>query len=328
MMLFYIFKRLLLLIPTMVIISVISFIIMQAPPGDYIEAYMATLLSTGETVDEEMIQSLRSVYGLDEPLYVQYWIWISNFVFGDFGASFEWNMKVSALIGDRLLLTIFISFITIIFTWFIALIIGFISAIWQYSFVDYFFTAIGFLGLAIPNFMLALILMYVSYKYFDVTVGGLFSPEYINAPWDINKFKDLLNHVWIPVIVIGTAGTAGLIRIMRANLLDEMRQAYVITGYAKGVNKWKVLIKYPLRIAINPFISTIGWLLPAVISGDIIVSVVLSLQTIGPLYLRALMAQDMYLAGAILMFLAFLTIIGTLISDILLAVIDPRIKYE
>lgn len=327
-MLKYIIKRILLLIPTMVIISIISFIIMQAPPGDYIEAYMATLLSTGETVDEEMIESLRNVYGLDKPIYVQYWMWISGFIVGDFGSSFEWNMKVSELIGERLIMTISISLITIIFTWIMALIIGFISAVWQYSIIDYVFTAIGFLGLAIPNFMLALIMMYVSYKYFDITVGGLFSPEYINAPWDLNKIKDLLSHIWIPIIVIGTAGTAGLIRIMRANLLDEMRQAYVITGYAKGLNKWKVLIKYPLRIAINPFISTIGWLLPAVISGDIIVSVVLSLQTIGPLYLRALLAQDMYLAGAILMFLAFLTVIGTIISDILLALIDPRIKYE
>jgi len=327
-MLKYIIKRILLLIPTMVIISIISFIIMQAPPGDYIEAYMATLLSTGETVDEEMIESLRNVYGLDKPIYVQYWMWISGIIVGDFGSSFEWNMKVSELIGERLIMTISISLITIIFTWIMALIIGFISAVWQYSIIDYVFTAIGFLGLAIPNFMLALIMMYVSYKYFDITVGGLFSPEYINAPWDLNKIKDLLSHIWIPIIVIGTAGTAGLIRIMRANLLDEMRQAYVITGYAKGLNKWKVLIKYPLRIAINPFISTIGWLLPAVISGDIIVSVVLSLQTIGPLYLRALLAQDMYLAGAILMFLAFLTVIGTIISDILLALIDPRIKYE
>jgi len=327
-MLKYIIKRILLLIPTMVIISIISFIIMQAPPGDYIEAYMATLLSTGETVDEEMIESLRNVYGLDKPIYVQYWMWRSGIIVGDFGSSFEWNMKVSELIGERLIMTISISLITIIFTWIMALIIGFISAVWQYSIIDYVFTAIGFLGLAIPNFMLALIMMYVSYKYFDITVGGLFSPEYINAPWDLNKIKDLLSHIWIPIIVIGTAGTAGLIRIMRANLLDEMRQAYVITGYAKGLNKWKVLIKYPLRIAINPFISTIGWLLPAVISGDIIVSVVLSLQTIGPLYLRALLAQDMYLAGAILMFLAFLTVIGTIISDILLALIDPRIKYE
>jgi len=275
-----------------------------------------------------MIESLRNVYGLDKPIYVQYWMWISGIIVGDFGSSFEWNMKVSELIGERLIMTISISLITIIFTWIMALIIGFISAVWQYSIIDYVFTAIGFLGLAIPNFMLALIMMYVSYKYFDITVGGLFSPEYINAPWDLNKIKDLLSHIWIPIIVIGTAGTAGLIRIMRANLLDEMRQAYVITGYAKGLNKWKVLIKYPLRIAINPFISTIGWLLPAVISGDIIVSVVLSLQTIGPLYLRALLAQDMYLAGAILMFLAFLTVIGTIISDILLALIDPRIKYE
>ena len=324
----YILRRVLMLIPTLIVISLISFLIMQAPPGDFLTAYIAQLTANGEQVDLDQIESLRATYGLDQPWYVQYWRWITGFVRGDFGVSFEWNLPVRDLIGQRIALTIFISISTILFTWIMALAIGVYSAVYQYSFLDYFFTTIGFLGLAIPNFMLALIFMYIAFQFFGVSVGGLFSPDYVNEPWGWGKFVDLLKHIWIPIIVIGTAGTAGLIRIMRANLLDELKKPYVVTAQAKGVPRWRIIFKYPFRIAINPLLSTIGWLLPAVISGDIIVSVVLSLQTTGPLYFRALLNQDMFLAGAILMLLAVLTVIGTLISDLLLAWVDPRIRYE
>lgn len=324
----YLIRRILMLIPTLFIISIISFLIMQAPPGDYLTAYIAQLTANGEQVDLAQIESLRATYGLDRPWYEQYWIWITGFIVGDFGVSFEWNLPVSELIGQRLALTMFISVTTILFTWIVALAIGIYSAVYQYSILDYIFTTIGFLGLAVPNFMLALIFMYIAFQYFGISVGGLFSPEYVNAPWDWAKFVDLLQHIWIPVIVIGTAGTAGLIRIMRANLLDELKKPYVITAMAKGVPRWKSIFKYPVRVAINPLLSSVGWLLPAVISGDIIVSVVLSQQTIGPLYFRALLNQDMFLAGSILMFLAVLTVIGTLLSDLLLAWVDPRIRYE
>lgn len=324
----YLIRRLLMLIPTLFIVSIISFLIMQAPPGDYLTAYIAQLTANGEQVDLDQIESLRATYGLDRPWYEQYWLWITGFVVGDFGVSFEWNLPVSDLIGQRLALTMFISMTTIMFTWIVAMAIGIYSAVYQYSILDYLFTTVGFLGLAVPNFMLALIFMYIAFQYFGISVGGLFSPDYVNAPWDWAKFVDLLQHIWIPVIVIGTAGTAGLIRIMRANLLDELKKPYVITAMAKGVPRWKAIFKYPVRVAINPLLSSVGWLLPAVISGDIIVSVVLSQQTIGPLYFRALLNQDMFLAGSILMFLAVLTVIGTLLSDLLLAWVDPRIRYE
>ena len=324
----YLIRRLLMLIPTLFIVSIISFLIMQAPPGDYLTAYIAQLTANGEQIDLDQIESLRATYGLDKPWYEQYWLWITGFVVGDFGVSFAWNLPVSELIGQRLALTMFISVTTIMFTWIVAMAIGIYSAVYQYSILDYLFTTVGFLGLAVPNFMLALIFMYIAFQYFGISVGGLFSPDYVNAPWDWAKFVDLLQHIWIPVVVIGTAGTAGLIRIMRANLLDELKKPYVITAMAKGVPRWKAIFKYPVRVAINPLLSSVGWLLPAVISGDIIVSVVLSQQTIGPLYFRALLNQDMFLAGSILMFLAVLTVIGTLLSDLLLAWVDPRIRYE
>ncbi len=324
----YIVRRVFYMIPTLLVISFLSFLIMQAPPGDFLTSYIAELSASGEQVDLELVESLRATYGLDEPWYVQYWLWISRFVRGDFGTSFEWNVPVRELIGQRLALTIFISMLTLLFTWIVALAIGVYSAVYQYSIGDYIVTTIGFLGLATPNFMLALILMYIAFQVFGISVGGLFSPDYTNAPWTWGKFVDLMKHVWIPVVVIGTAGTASLIRVMRANLLDELKKPYVVTAQAKGVPAWRALFKYPFRVAINPFLSTIGWLLPALISGDIIVSVVLSLQTTGPLYYRALLSQDMFLAGGLLMLLAILTVIGTLLSDILLAWVDPRVRYE
>ncbi len=316
------------MIPTLALISVISFLIMQAPPGDFLTSYLAQLAGTGESVDMATIEALRVRYGLDRPWYVQYWKWISGFVVGDFGFSFEWNRPVRELLGQRLVLTIAVSLASLLFTWVVALVIGVLSAVRQYSVFDYVFTLLGFLGLATPNFMLALVLMYVSFAWFGQVAGGLFSPEYLDATWSWAKFVDFLQHLWIPVIVIGTAGTAGLIRIMRANLLDELNQPYVETALAKGVSYWRTLFKYPFRVAINPFLSTIGWLLPALIGGEIIASIVLDLPTMGPLFLRALQNQDMFLAGSMLMLISALTVIGTLLSDLLLAWVDPRVQYQ
>ena len=327
-MLGYVFRRILWMIPTLAAISIVSFIIIDLPPGDYLTSYVANLRSTGEEVDQAVLESLRQRYGLGEPIYVRYWKWISGVLQGDFGRSFEWNQPVHELIWGRLQLNVILAVVTLMFTWMVAFPIGVYSAVRQYSLGDYFFTFLGFIGLAVPNFLIALILMYISFKYFGVTVGGLFSPEFIDAPWSLARVWDMLQRLWIPVVILGTAGTAGLIRTMRANLLDELSKPYVVTARAKGLPEWKVLLTYPVRIALNPFISTVGWILPSLVSGSIIVAVVLSLPTTGPLLLQALMSQDMYLAGAFILMLSTLTVIGTLISDLLLAWLDPRIRYE
>lgn len=325
----FIIRRLFLMIPTLFVVSIVSFIIIQLPPGDYVTAYVANLSTTGETIDQEVLDALRERYGFDQPIYVQYFKWITNIIFkGDFGQSFEWNRPVEELIWDRFTLTLIISISTLLFTWIVAFPIGIYSAVNQYSLGDYIATFFGFLGLAIPNFLLALVLMYLAFKHFNQSVGGLFSPEYIDAPWSWEKLKDFLGHLWIPMVILGMSGTATLIRVMRANLLDELRKPYVITARAKGVPEWKVILKYPVRIALNPFVSTVGWVLPGLVSGSLIVAVVLSLPTTGPLLLRSLMSQDMYLAGAFILLLSSLTMFGTLISDILLAWLDPRIRYE
>ncbi len=323
-----IIKRVLWMIPTALVISFISFSIIQLPPGDYLTSYIAALSETGETVDEAQAAALRQRYHLDDPFFVQYGKWLYGMTQGNLGMSLEWNRPVGELIGERILLTSIISVATLLVTWAIAIPIGIYSAVRQYSLPDYCFTFVGFIGLATPNFLLALVFMYVGYALFDVSAGGLFSPEYQNAAWSTGKVMDLIAHLWIPVIVIGTSGTAGLIRVMRANLLDELRKQYVITARAKGVAYWKLVLKYPVRVALNPLISTIGWVLPSIVSGATITSVVLGLPTTGPLLLRALMNQDMYLAGSMVMMLSILTLIGTLLSDILLLVIDPRIRYE
>ena len=327
-MLQYIIRRILFMIPTLIVISIVSFVIIQLPPGDYLTSLVATMASTGETVDRAQLVALEQRYGLGQPVYVQYWKWISGILLhGDFGQSFEWNQPVSALIWGRLALTFIISLTTLVLTWAIAFPIGIYSAVRQYSPGDYLFTVIGYVGLAIPNFLLALVLMYIAFKYFNQSVGGLFSPQYVDAPWTFAKIVDMFNHMWIPVVIIGTAGTAGLIRIMRANLLDELHKPYVVTARAKGMPERRLLLKYPVRVALNPFVSTVGWTLPVLVSGAAIVSIVLSLPTAGPLLLRALMSQDMYLAGSFIMLLSTLTVIGTLISDILLAWLDPRIRF-
>jgi peptide/nickel transport system permease protein len=315
-------------IPTLLAIAVTSFILIQLPPGDFMTSYIAQLESTGTTLDESEILSLRQRYGLDDPLYVQFLKWFGNVLQGDFGVSFQYNKPVSELIWERVALTIVITLSTLIFTWIVALPIGVYAATHQYSAGDYFFTFIGFIGRGIPDFMLALILMWIALTSFGVSAGGLFSLEYRNAPWSWAKVWDLINHLWVPIIVLGTSNTADLIRIMRNNLLDELHRPYVETARSKGLGERRMLWKYPVRLALNPFVSTIGWVLPGLISGATIVSVVLGLPTAGPLLLSALLSQDMFLAGSFVFILSVLTVIGTLISDILLAWLDPRIQYN
>jgi len=327
-MLNYIIKRLLMMIPTLFVISVLVFIIIQLPPGDYLESYIAELQSQGESVDDSKIKFLRQEYGLDKPLYEQYFVWAKGLLRGDLGYSFEFDLPVREVVGDRMFLTVIISIVTIIFTWMIAFPIGIYTATHQYSWGDYGLSFLGFLGLATPNFLLALVMLYLANVYFGTSIGGLMDPEFIDQPWSWGKIKSVLEHLWIPVIVIGTSGTAGMIRRLRANLLDELQKQYVTTARAKGMKEGKLVRKYPLRMALNFFIADIGSLLPSVISGAEITAVVLSLPTTGPMLLNALQSQDMYLAGSFLMFLAMLTVIGVLISDILLAVTDPRIRLQ
>jgi peptide/nickel transport system permease protein len=322
----YLVQRVLLMLPTLFLISVVTFVIIQLPPGDYLETMISDLEASGERADLAKVEFLRQEFGLDQPLWKQYWFWVTGLVRGDMGYSFEYDRPVSDIIGERLLLTFVVSFGSIIFTWLVAFPIGVYSATHQYSWGDHGLTFLGFLGLATPNFLLALVLMFISFTYFGTSVGGLFSPDMQNAPWSWARVWDMLQHLWIPVIVIGTSGTAAMIRRLRANLLDELRRPYVVTARAKGLTPRRILLKYPLRIALNPFIGDIGNLLPQVISGAIIVSIVLSLPTTGPILLRALRAQDMYLAGSFLMLLATLTVIGVFLSDLALAALDPRIR--
>ena len=327
-MLNYIIRRIFYMIVVLLVLSVVSFFIIQLPPGDFLTAFIENMRAQGTVVSEEQILSLKEYYGLDQPMYLQYLKWLGNLLQGDLGQSFQWNQPVTELIKERLALTVTISLISLVLTYLIAIPIGIYSATHQYSLGDYAFTVFGFMGLATPNFLLALVLMFLLYKYAGWSVGGLFSPEYVVAPWSLAKVVDLLKHLPIPLVVIGTAGTAWTIRVMRGCLLDELKKQYVITARSKGLNERSLLIKYPIRIAINPVISTIGGLLPTIISGATLTSIVISLPTIGPLLLRALRAQDMFLAGSMLMLLSALGIIGNLISDMLLVAIDPRIRFE
>jgi len=327
-MLYYIFRRVLMMIPTLVITSALIFAIIEAPPGDYLESYIAELKAQGEAVDNARIEYLRQEYGFDKSPIERYFSWVAGMFVGDFGYSFAYELPVTAVIGDRLFLTIVVSVATIIFTWLIAFPIGIYSATRQYSWGDYGFTLFGLLGLAIPNFLLALVLMYLANVWFGTSIGGLVDPAYVDQPMSWAKFVSVLHHLWIPVLVIGTAGTAGMIRRIRANLLDELQKQYVTTARAKGLHPFRALVKYPLRMSLNFFISDIGSLLPAVISGAEVVAIVLSLETTGPLLISALQQQDMYLAGSFLMFLSLLTVVGVLISDIALAYLDPRIRLS
>jgi len=327
-MLFYVLRRILLMIPTLFLVSVLVFTIIELPPGDYFESHVAEMLAQGEKPDSEQIEYLRTEYGYDKTAVERYFIWVSGLVRGDLGYSFEHEMSVNKVVGDRLFLTILVSFVTIIFTWLIAFPIGIYSAMHQYSWGDYGLTFLGLLGIATPNFLLALVMMYGANVWFGTSIGGLMAPEFVNQPMSWAKFLSILEHLWIPVIVIGTSGTAGMIRTLRANLLDELQKQYYTTARAKGLSPTRAMAKYPLRMSLNFFVADIGGILPQIISGAEIVAVVLSLETTGPLLINALQSQDMYLAGSFLMFLALLTVIGVLVSDILLAILDPRIRLS
>jgi peptide/nickel transport system permease protein len=327
-MLAFMSRRIVYMLVTLAAISVMTFIIIQLPPGDYVTAMVAQLNLQGVTVDPHEMEALRARYGLDDPVWVQYWKWISNIVLaGDFGVSLEWRQPVSQLLWNRLGLTFVLALVTLVFIWVVSVPIGIYTAIRRNTVGDYVATFLGVIGLAIPNFLLALILMYIAFKYFNAGIGGLFSDQFKDAPWTLAKFMDLGQHLIIPTIVLGTSGTAALIRILRANLLDELNKPYVVTARAYGVAEARLLWKYPVRIALNPLLSTVGWVLPTLVSGATITAVVLNLPMTGPLLLEALISQDMYLAGSFIMMLSALTVIGTLISDLLLAWLDPRIRY-
>ncbi len=327
-MLAYICRRAVLAIFTVWAISVLAFAIIQLPPGDYVSSYVAEMAATGSVVSEEEAENLRIQYGLNQPMYVQYLKWMRQLVRGNFGQSMEWRRPVTEVIGERLWLTVAVSVAALVLTWVLALPIGIYSAVRQYSVGDYLATFVGFIGLAVPNFLLALVLLYLGFVLFNAHIGGLFSVEYQNAPWSWARVWDLVKHLPIPALILGLAGTAQQIRIMRANLLDEQRRPYVVTARSKGLPETRVILKYPVRVALNPFASTIGYTLPYIVSGSIIVSLVLGLPTVGPLLLKALIAQDMFLAGTIVLLLGVMTVIGTLVSDILLVWIDPRIRLE
>ena len=325
-MLTYIARRILIMVPTLVAISIITFIIIQLPPGDYLSTMIAELESQGENVDRSRIEALRAQYGLDKPLVQQYAVWAIGLLQGDYGFSFEYQLPVADVVGDRIFLTFVLNFATILFIWAVAFPIGIYSATRQYSIGDYGLTLIGFLGLATPNFLLALVLLYLGNVWFGTSIGGLMDPSYIDQPWSVDKVLSVLEHLWVPVVVIGTSGTAAMIRRLRANLLDELQKQYVTTARAKGLGPMKTLVKYPLRVSLNPFIADIGNMLPQVVSGSAVVSMVLSLPTTGPMLIEALQSQDMYLAGSFLMFLALLTVVGMFLSDLALAWLDPRIR--
>ncbi len=325
----YIIRRILGMIPTLLLASMVAFAIIQLPPGDFATSYIANLAAQGDTSSLDALENLRASYGLDQPITTQYAKWMSGILTrGDFGISFEFREPVSTLIWQPIWLTIWLSLASILLTWVIAFPIGIFSAIKQYSIGDYIFSLLAFIGVSVPAFLIGIVIMYLQFKYLGKTTSGLFSEEFINAAWNWERIKDFLAHLWLPALILGLGGTAELVRILRANLLDELRKPYVITARAKGLPEWKVITKYPLRLALNPFVSTLGWILPGLISGSIIVSRVMNLQTTGPLLLRSLQSQDMYLAGSIILILSVATVVGTLVSDVLLVILDPRIRYQ
>lgn len=326
----YITRRFVYMIFTVWIITLVSFIVIQLPPGDYVSNLLSDLVAQGaDEIPQEVIAQLRAQYGLDQPLYVQYFKWMRNvFLKGDFGYSFTFQRDAGEIIRERLPMSMAISLGSVLFVWLVAMPVGIYSAVNKYTLGDHIATFLGFIGLAIPNFLLALLLMYLSYRYFGQALLGLFSAEYADAPWSTGKLLDLWKHLWIPIIILGTSGTAGLIRTLRANLLDELNKPYVDTARAKGLREGALLWKYPVRHALNPFISTIGWLLPGLVAGEVIVSIVLNLPTSGPVLFNALLAQDMYVASGFILVLSILTVIGTFLSDLALAWLDPRIRLE
>lgn len=324
----YLIRRLLYAVLAVWAVSIVSFFIINLPPGDYVTSYIARLTIEGSMVRLEEVENLRAFYGLDQPIYVQYLKWMNQIRGGNLGFSFEFNAPVNDVIGERLLLTMLLAVATVIFVWLVAIPVGIFSAVRQYSVWDHTFTFFGFIGLAVPDFMLALIMMYSAFVLFSFSVGGLFSPEYVTASWSVGRVWDLARHMVIPVIILGTSGTASLIRITRANLLDELRKPYVTTARAKGKSEWKLILKYPVRMALNPAISLTAYILPFLVSGSIVVSVVLGLPTVGPILLKALVAQDMFLAGAIILLIGVMTVVGTFLSDLLLVWADPRVRFE
>ena len=327
-MLNYLLRRALYAVMAIWAVSIISFFIINLPPGDYVTSYIAQLQNTGSIVLADEADNLREFYGINRPLYVQYGKWINQIAHGNLGYSFEFGLPVNDVIGERLILTMILALVTVVFIWIVAIPIGIFSAVQQYSIWDHTFTFFGFIGLAVPDFLLALIMMYMSFVLFDFSIGGLFSPDYVAVGWSLGRVWDLMRHMVIPVIILGTSGTASLIRITRANLLDELRKPYVATARAKGLPEWKLVLKYPVRLALNPAVSLTAYILPFLVSGSIVVSVVLGLPTVGPILLKALVAQDMFLAGAIILIIGWMTVVGTFFSDLLLVLIDPRVRFE
>ncbi len=323
-----ILQRLLILPLLLLVFSVVVFWLVQAPPGDFLTSYVANLASSGSSIDDSQVAALRQQFGLDQPVYIQYIRWMGNLFKGDLGLSLEYQRPNSELIGERLVLTVILALFAFFLTWLIAIPAGIYSAMHQNSLLDYAFTVLNYFGVAVPNFMLALILMWIAYDRFGLSITNLFSPQFMDAPWSWARIVDMLKHIWLPTIILGVGGTARLTRIMRANLIDELNKPYVVAARAKGLSEWTLVLKYPVRLALNPLVSTIGWYLPQLFSGSLIVATVMSLPNIGPLLLRALTQQDMYLAGGILLIYCFLTVVGTLVSDILLAWLDPRIRME
>ncbi len=324
----YISKRLLLMPLLMLLFSMFAFFVIQAPPGDFVTNYIAELAASGSAMDRAQIDGLRSLYGLDQPMTVQYMKWMGRILTGDLGISLDWQKPISELIGERLLLTVMLGGFTFLFTWALAIPIGILSATRQYSLPDYVFTIINYFGVSTPTFMTALVLMWIAFSRFGISITGLFSPEFIDVPWSYARVIDMLKHMWLPMVILGLDGTARLARIMRANLLDELKKPYMEMARAKGMSEWRLVMKYPVRLALNPLVSTIGWYLPLIFSGSVIVATVLNLPTIGPMLLRSLTNQDMFLAGSIILVYGLLAIIGTLLSDILLVWLDPRIRME
>jgi peptide/nickel transport system permease protein len=327
-MLQYILRRTLLIIPTLLVISLVTFIVIQLPPGDFLTSYISRLLAQGENVDQSVIDALRAQYGLDQPAYLQYFKWIWRFMHGDMGVSFLWNRPVSELIWGQMGLTVAVTFTAMVVQWLFAIPLGIYSAVRQYSLLDYILSGVTFLAAGIPHFLIALVLMWVVWSLTGFNVTGLFSRDFISAPWSWAKVLDFFKHIWVALLILGFLGGAGLMRTMRANMLDELHKPYVQTARAKGVSERRVLVKYPVRVALNPFVSTVGWSLPGLLSGSVITSIVLGLPMTGPLLFDALLAQDMYLAGSFLMLLSILTVLGTFLSDILLGMLDPRIRFE
>ena len=324
----YVIRRVIYAVVTMLVVSVVAYIIIQLPPGDYLTSYIMRLEMQGGEVTDAEVETLKRDYGFDLPPHLRYFKWMANLLRGDLGRSFFYNRPVLELLAERLPLSLLVSLLALLFTYLVSIPVGIYSATHQYSLWDYTLSLVGFVGLATPNFILALLLMFFFFKTFGLSIGGLFSPEYLLEPWSWGKFVDMVKHLPVPVIVIGTAGTAGLIRVMRGLMLDEMTKQYVVTARAKGVGERRLLFKYPVRVSLNPIVSTIGWTLPAIVSGQTITAIVLSLPTVGPLLLEALVNEDIILAGSVVMILSFLTVLGTLLSDLLLVMLDPRIRFE